>query len=462
MTERSTKASSVTTSLSSKSHQVNNPAVNKPTGVSSADVIRKLKDHFHPSTLFKPCLAEDTHRQSTANRFERRKRNRGKPELKMGHGGTLDPLATGVLIIGVLGGTKHLNGFLGQCSKTYEATVLFGAETDSHDRMGKIVRKRPCDHVTREMVEEALGKFRGKFMQHPPIFSALRHNGKRLYEYAREGQVPPVMPKPRPVEVFDLQLVDWYEPGTHEFRWPEEARQEEKDVAEKLLAVGDTLPVGAAQPEGTADVEGTSTKRKSPSPDTEQPSTKKQKTTDAQETETAPEPASTSAPATVPEPESSTSTTEPQPRPQPEQEQNQQPDPQTAPAAKIRMTVSSGFYVRVLANDLARAVNTSGHLSTLERTQQADFTLSPEKVLSYADLEAGEEVWGPKVRRFLEEWEVKQKGVVEALEREKEKENEEGRKRRYRGPGPGPGEARERRRGGGSPRRRRNSSSAEE
>lgn len=117
--------------------------------------------------------------------------------------------------------------------------------------------------------------------------------------------------------------------------------------------------------------------------------------------------------------------------------------------------------MRVLAHDLARAVNTSGHLSTLERTQQADYMLHPDKVLSYADLEAGEEVWGPKVQGFLEAWEDKRRGVVERLERG----NAE---RRQKGGGEGEGklryvstpEGRERRE---SPRRwRRNSSSAEE
>ena len=102
--------------------------------------------------------------------------------------------------------------------------------------MGKIVRRAPYEHVTREKVEEALKQFRGKIMQKPPIFSALRINGKRLYEYAREGKLPPVEIKTRPVEALELEIVEWYEPGSHEHQWPTEKMVgEEKKVAEQLL-----------------------------------------------------------------------------------------------------------------------------------------------------------------------------------------------------------------------------------
>jgi tRNA pseudouridine55 synthase len=71
------------------------------------------------------------------------------------------------------------------------------------------------------------------------------------------------------------------------------------------------------------------------------------------------------------------------------------------------MTVSSGFYVRSLAHDLGKALGSCGLMSSLIRTRQADFELESVKVLEYKDLEAGEDVWGPKVKRFLEEWEEK-------------------------------------------------------
>lgn len=371
-------------------------AVDKPQGVTSADVIRKLKEHFNPSALFKSCLDLERANRAREPKKERRKRRIKQIELKMGHGGTLDPLASGVLIIGVLRGTKDLPNFLGNCTKTYEATVLFGAETDTHDCLGKIVRKRGYDHVTRDKVEQALDKFRGKFLQNPPLFSALKYKGKKLYEYAREGKVPPVQPEPRPVDVSKLEIIEWYDPGEHEYKWPEEAPREEREVAEKILGEEDSLPVAASEGQ---DPEALSAKRKSPPPvegsaddtlaEQPEPSAKKQKVTaegDASQTEP---PSISDAPQAA---ETSTPPKEPDPAPQP-------------PAVKLRMTVSSGFYVRSLAHDLGRAVDSCGIMTSLVRTQQAEYTLDPEKVLEYRDLDAGEEVWGPKVKQFLVEWE---------------------------------------------------------
>jgi tRNA pseudouridine55 synthase len=77
--------------------------------------------------------------------------------------------------------------------------------------------------------------------------------------------------------------------------------------------------------------------------------------------------------------------------------------PQPA-AVKISMTVTSGFYVRSLAHDLGKAVGSCALMSELVRTRQGDYELAPEKTLEYKDLEAGEEVWGPKVQGFLEKW----------------------------------------------------------
>ncbi|KAK3062176.1 pseudouridine synthase pus4, partial [Teratosphaeriaceae sp. CCFEE 6253] len=138
----------------------------------------------------------------------------------MGHGGTLDPLATGVLILGVGAGTKALGSFLA-CTKSYEAVVLFGVGTDSYDTEGKVVARGAYAHVTREKVEGALGAFRGEIMQRPPIFSALRVQGKRLYEYAREGKEVPVEIQERPVTVGGVEVVEWMDGGGHGYKWPE-------------------------------------------------------------------------------------------------------------------------------------------------------------------------------------------------------------------------------------------------
>ncbi|KAL6238572.1 hypothetical protein BDW75DRAFT_237248 [Aspergillus navahoensis] len=373
-------------------------AVHKPQGVTSADVIRKLQHHFNSSELFRPWLETERARRNRESNFQRKRRRSQRLDVKIGHGGTLDPLATGVLVTGVGKGTKFLNDFLG-CTKTYETVVIFGVETDSYDRLGKIVRRAPYEHITREAVEKALEQFRGKIMQRPPIFSALKVQGKKLYEYAREGKEPPVEIQSRPVEVTDLRIVEWYEPGTHEYKWPEEeAPADEKAVAEKLLAKDDSLPIAPA-----ADDADASSKRKSPPVEssegdettTSTAAVKKQKV--SAEVEAAPTPEQTKAPETV---EQATTET----KPESAEELKSLPPP---PAVKITMTVSSGFYVRSLAHDLGKALGSCGLMSALVRSRQADYTLEPDRVLEYKDLDAGEEVWGPKVKGFFEEWEKK-------------------------------------------------------
>ncbi|KAL4920424.1 pseudouridine synthase [Aspergillus aurantiobrunneus] len=373
-------------------------AVHKPQDVTSADVIRKLQNHFNPSELFRPWLETERARRKRESNFQRKRRRTQRLDVKIGHGGTLDPLATGVLVTGVGKGTKFLNDFLG-CTKTYEAVVIFGAETDSYDQRGKIVRRGPYEHITRNAVEKALEQFRGKIMQRPPIFSALKVQGKKLYEYAREGKEPPIEIQSRSVEVSDLRIVEWYEPGTHEYKWPEEeAPADEKAVADKLLAKDDSLPIAPAAYDADA-----SSKRKSPlvegskGDETEaEPTVKKQKVSD--EGGAAPAPSEqTSAPEAAEETPTET---------QAETSEQSKSEPQP-PAVKITMTVSSGFYVRSLAHDLGKALGSCGLMSALVRSRQADFNLEPNRILEYKDLDAGEEVWGPKVQRFLEEWEKK-------------------------------------------------------
>ncbi|PGH02278.1 tRNA pseudouridine(55) synthase [Blastomyces parvus] len=388
-------------------------AVHKPSGITSAEVLRNLQQHFTPSQFFQPWLkAERAQRQAGNNRQARRWRNKHL-QVKLGHGGTLDPMATGVLITGVGKGTKQLNNFL-MCTKSYEAVVLFGAATDTYDSVGKVVSRAPYEHITREKVEKALEGFRGKIMQRPSIFSALRVQGKKLYEYAREGIEPPVEILKRPVEVTNLEILDWYEGGTHDYVWPtEEASSTEKSVAQKILSKSSTSSAppttdeitSAPTPRATEtqvqqnttaqpEEESQGIKRKlstSPVPEPEEkthPSPKRQKsTTDNAADSAMTQDASPTADPTASNAASTTSTPSPQP-----------------PAVKLTMTVSSGFYVRSLAHDLGLALGSNAIMSSLVRTRQGDFTLEPEKVLEYRDLEAGEEVWGPKLQGFLDEW----------------------------------------------------------
>lgn len=123
---------------------------------------------------------------------------------KVGHGGTLDPMAEGVLVIGIGAGTKMLQSFLNG-SKTYIAVAALGTETNTLDRMGEIVKRLPFDHVDQTLIENTLPAYTGNITQIPPMFSALKSNGKRLYDLARKGIV--VERKPREVSVYHLQLL---------------------------------------------------------------------------------------------------------------------------------------------------------------------------------------------------------------------------------------------------------------
>lgn len=262
----------------------------------------------------------------------------------MGHGGTLDPLAAGVLIVGIGRGTKQLQKYLA-CTKSYETTVLFGASTDSYDCTGVVAERAHCVHVTRTLVEAKLALFRGSISQAPPIYSALKINGKKACEYARDGQELPILLEKRDMLVDECTLLDWYEPGQHDFKYPGED------------------------------------------------------------------------------------------------------DPATAPAARIRLTVSSGFYVRGFAHDLGIACQSRSHMATLLRTRQATYTThetqdSPEltTAITYADLDGGESTWGPKIRPQLERWVLANpvatghvNGRSEETRQRKAAEQDERPKQRFRG-----------------------------
>ncbi|ORY86301.1 pseudouridine synthase [Protomyces lactucae-debilis] len=206
-------------------------AVNKPTGISSAGLLHDIQHVLSRSPLFAADLDAQAQRSAAGNKG--RKRPRFSHKIKMGHGGTLDPLASGVLIVGVGKGTKQLGSFLG-CSKEYEAIALFGIATDTYDSEGKIVSRCPCKHVTKALLERTIAaQFRGDIMQTPPIYSALKMQGKPLYEYAREGKPLPAEIKARPATVsrFDVTHVT----TEHEWVEPKEEAAEEIRLAAQAL-----------------------------------------------------------------------------------------------------------------------------------------------------------------------------------------------------------------------------------
>ena len=145
--------------------------INKPQGMTSHDVVNRVRRIMHTK--------------------------------KVGHCGTLDPMATGVLVVGINKATKAMQ-FLMSEEKEYRATLKLGSATDTYDSEGKALETKPFtgyDHL-----DEVLSSFKGDSMQKPPMYSAIKINGKKLYEYAREG-IEVEVPE-RPITIYKLDLVN--------------------------------------------------------------------------------------------------------------------------------------------------------------------------------------------------------------------------------------------------------------
>ena len=126
-------------------------------------------------------------------------------QKKIGHTGTLDPDATGVLPV-CLGKATKLCDLLTDKDKTYEAVMLLGMTTDTQDVTGRILEERSTETLTADKVREVIESFIGDYDQIPPMYSALKVNGKKLYELAREGKV--VERKARPVKILDIRIIE--------------------------------------------------------------------------------------------------------------------------------------------------------------------------------------------------------------------------------------------------------------
>ncbi len=131
---------------------------------------------------------------------------RGLKFKKVGHAGTLDPMATGVLVI-CLGRATRLSEYAMRSRKRYRAVVALGAATTTYDAEGDVVSQQDGSGISREEVESALANFRGEIAQLPPMYSAIKRNGRKLYELAREGQE--VEREARQVTIHALTLTEW-------------------------------------------------------------------------------------------------------------------------------------------------------------------------------------------------------------------------------------------------------------
>lgn len=133
-------------------------------------------------------------------------RRMGVKKMKVGHAGTLDPLATGVMIV-VSGKSTKLIEQLQSGVKEYIATIALGATTPSYDLETEIDARYPTAHITRELVEEVLAKFTGRIEQVPPAFSACKIDGKRAYKMARKGDT--VELKPKILVIDEIELLEY-------------------------------------------------------------------------------------------------------------------------------------------------------------------------------------------------------------------------------------------------------------
>jgi tRNA pseudouridine55 synthase len=129
----------------------------------------------------------------------------GVKKVKIGHAGTLDPLATGVLIVCTGKATKRIESFQYQ-TKEYVATLKIGETTPSFDLETEVDATYDTSHITEELVKETLSKFIGEIHQIPPKYSAVKINGKRAYEYAREGKDVEI--KPKVLVIDEIELIE--------------------------------------------------------------------------------------------------------------------------------------------------------------------------------------------------------------------------------------------------------------
>lgn len=153
--------------------------IDKPYEWTSADVVRKIK-------------------------FQLRKC--GYPKIKIGHAGTLDPLATGILIVCIGRATKMVEALQAE-RKEYVAELMLGATTPSGDMEHEVDATYPTEHITREKVEEALRSLTGERLQAPPLYSAKKVSGVRAYEFARAGEE--VELKRALINIYDMELVEY-------------------------------------------------------------------------------------------------------------------------------------------------------------------------------------------------------------------------------------------------------------
>ena len=240
-------------------------------------------------------------------------RQLGVKKLKVGHAGTLDPLATGVMIVCTGRATKRIDE-LQAATKEYMATLRLGATTPSFDMEHPIDATYSTDHITRELVESVLPQFLGRIEQVPPAYSAVKVDGKRAYDLARKDK--DVELKPKVLVIDEIELV-----GYHEGAQQPNPSMERRDKTDSNQAVSNTIPRGevGGGPLGEGSLPRTGLRNKAflTSPTAEDLG-------------------------------------------------------EEFPSVILRIVCSKGTYIRALARDIGQALGTGAYLTALRRTRIGD------------------------------------------------------------------------------------------
>ncbi|KAF9994741.1 hypothetical protein BGZ65_009632, partial [Modicella reniformis] len=254
--------------------------------------------------------------------------------VRIGHGGTLDPLARGIVVIGMGSGCKKLYDMI-DSSKVYIAESRLGFSSRTLDCTGSFVAERKTDHITKDSLIGALNTFKGEITQTPPLYSALSMDGKRLYEYAREGLPLPREIPSRKVQIYDQELLSYPDGNTI----PDPCL---RHYGFRIRDDGTTL-LGPSSTPTLIFSTGFRSKRKT-----------------------------------------DTSKTNP----------NHVPIPSTPQGLVFhsRIHCSSGTYVRALIADIATHLGTVGHMTDLLRSEQSVFKLGGEATLEMNECEDLEKV----------------------------------------------------------------------
>ncbi|CAI4726495.1 CQS_1a_G0044080.mRNA.1.CDS.1 [Saccharomyces cerevisiae] len=355
-------------------------AIEKPSGITSNQFMLKLQHALTKSQVFSKEI-----QRATAERKQQYEKQTGKKaskrklrkvsKVKMGHGGTLDPLASGVLVIGIGAGTKKLANYLSGTVKVYESEALFGVSTTSGDVEGEILSQNSVKHLNFDDLKTVEEKFVGQLKQTPPIYAALKMDGKPLHEYAREGKPLPRAIEPRQVTIYDLKVFSDSLKRDHDYPLLRPTTEEAVDTVKNLNAnmLNDVLYFSKEYTEKHS-LDSEVAKVEEPFPLSEQE----------------------------------------------EQEIQKEGDSYRAPKLHFKANVSSGTYIRSLVSDIGKSMRSSCYMVKLIRLQQQDWSLEKNNVFQLTDFtERDEKVWSKVLEKVLDEG-----ATVDVIEELKKAEKE--------------------------------------